>query len=251
MNEPSLHIPKPVLIRDALPSIAMIEDLTLPGPNRVVGTNIIGTAFAADARGYFLTAKHVIHGLAAENIELRTTYRAKPNDGYGMFPFPVQAIYPHPSLDIAVLAVASVVVEGRLALPLRSGNIEVGSDVVLVGYATGTDLVFCDDVLGGGSPKSFSPVAFNGMICARVPDDGRVVNLFVYDCTTFGGNSGAPVVGVKSTSIVAMHLRGYDNHVGYAVPIEKCIEYLETVAAVHEPRRSRYTRELSKHWKRT
>lgn len=155
--------------------------------------------------------------------------------------FPVQAIYPHPSVDIAVVAVPSIIADGRINLKLGGSDVLVGTDVVLVGYATGTDLVFCDDILGTGSPKSFSPVAFNGMICARVPDDGRPVNLLAYDCTTFGGNSGAPVISVESGTIVGLHLRGFENHVGYAVPIDLCISFVETVASVHEPRRQSYS----------
>jgi hypothetical protein len=42
---------KKVLVADALPGIAMVEDLSIAKPSRVVGENIIGTAFAADARG--------------------------------------------------------------------------------------------------------------------------------------------------------------------------------------------------------
>jgi len=68
----------------------------------------------------------------------------------------VDAIYPHPNLDIAVLAVRKKQPATRMALGMETGNPGVGSDILLVGYATGTDLVFCDDMLGTGSPKSFS-----------------------------------------------------------------------------------------------
>jgi S1-C subfamily serine protease len=91
-----------MLVTEALPGIAMIEDLSFADSPRPVGQNIIGTAFAADSRGYFLTAKHVVQGIQAFNLELRTTFKAHPDTGYAMRPFPVQAIYPHPRLDIAV-----------------------------------------------------------------------------------------------------------------------------------------------------
>ncbi len=233
-------IPKAVLISNALPGIAMVEDLTVTTHKRVVGENIVGTAFAVDNRGYFLTAKHVVQGIQCHNLELRTNFKARPATGYGMFPFAVQAVYPHPTLDIAVLAVAQLVTEGRVNLKIGSDDVSVGEDVLLVGYGTGTDLIFCDDILGPGSPKSFSPVSFVGMICARVPDDIRPVQLLVYDSTTFAGNSGAPVICIRSGSIEGLHLRGYENHIGYAIPIGRCLEFVDAVARVHEPRRSRY-----------
>lgn len=86
----------------------MVEDSSLGAPCRVVGSNILGTAFAADPRGYFLTAKYVVQGLQAHHLELRTTFKARPDAGYGMFPFGVDAIYLHPLLDIAVLAVPAL-----------------------------------------------------------------------------------------------------------------------------------------------
>jgi S1-C subfamily serine protease len=97
--------PKKVIVGDALPGIAMAEDLSVADRGRVVGENIVGTAFTVDVRGYFLTAKHVMQGLQANHLELRTTYRAKPSEGYAVAKFPVQAIYPHPVLDVAILAV--------------------------------------------------------------------------------------------------------------------------------------------------
>lgn len=231
--------PKPVLVSDILPAIAMIEDLSLCQSGRVVSENIVGSAFAADNRGYFLTAKHVVKGLLARNIELRTAYKRRPGTGYGMLPFPVEAIYPHQKHDIAVLAVPALATEGRLNIPLKASDVPVGSDILLVGYATGTDLVFCDDILGKGSEKSLSPVAFNGMISARIPDDGRPLALYVYDCTTFGGNSGAPIISVEHETIIGLHLRGYENHVGYAIPAEECLKFIAIVAEIHEPRRQK------------
>ncbi len=154
------------------------------------------------------------------------------------------AIYPHPILDIAVLVVRKHQPATRMALKMETGNPAVGSDILLVGYATGTDPVFCDDTLGTGSPKSYSTVAFAGMICARVPDDDRPLELLAYDCSTFGGNSGAPVVSIDSGKIVALHLRGFEHHVGYGIPIDLCTEFANAIAAANETRRiqSRDTR---------
>jgi S1-C subfamily serine protease len=230
---------KPGIIQKVLPSIAMVEDVSLAAAGRRVGDYIVGTAFVADDRGYFLTAKHVVQGLLAKDIKVRTAYSGAEAGGYAFSIMPVTAIYPHPSVDIAVLAIGKRLSSARANLPLETGDAAVGSDILLVGYATGTDLVFCDEILGHGSPKSLSPVAFGGMICARVPDDGRPLDLLAYDCTTFGGNSGAPVVSLDTGNIIGLHLRGYENHVGYGIPIDLCMPFVSTVVTLHEEQKVR------------
>jgi V8-like Glu-specific endopeptidase len=77
------------------------------------------------------------------------------------------------------------------------------------------------------------------MICARVPDDGRPLDLLAYDCTTFGGNSGAPVVSLDTGNIIGLHLRGYENHVGYGIPIDLCMPFVSTVVTLHEEQKVR------------
>jgi hypothetical protein len=126
----------------------------------------------------------------------------------------------------------------------RQQSADVGQQIALVGYALGTDLVFCDDISGIGSPKSYSPVAFRGMVSARIPDDGRTIDLYAYDCTTSAGNSGAPVIDETSNQILAVHLRGYENHIGYGLPIGKIQSFLDEVIRLHEARRFRYRRRM-------
>jgi S1-C subfamily serine protease len=226
---------KAEIIAALRPAIAMVEDVSVAVPSRSkLGDSISGTAFVADARGYLLTAKHVVQGLRAKDLKVRTTYSANRGGDYALSPVLVTAIYAHPSDDIAVLASGKTFPSGRTNLTLSTGKSLVGTDILLTGYSSGTDLVFCDDILGAGSAKSYSPVSFGGMISARIPDDGRPVELIAYDCTTFGGNSGAPVVSVESGQVIALHLRGYENHVGYGIPIDRCIPFLESVVQVHE-----------------
>ena len=220
-----------------LPSIAMVE--TLPRSGRV-SENIVGTAFAVDAKGYAVTAKHVIQGVSAEHLEIRFTRSGSPTRLYAMSQHRVQAVYPHPTLDVAVLAISGPFDSRRIQLRNKLSTADVGQSIALVGYALGTDLISCDDISGIGSPKSFTPVAFRGMIAALVPDDGREVDLYVYDCTTFGGNSGAPVIVEETADIVALHLRGFQNHVGYGVPIARFDAFVKEVVAIHEPQRKRY-----------
>jgi S1-C subfamily serine protease len=241
----SASVPPALLTRSDLisrlfPGVAMVEDHSAPGRDRVVGRNIRGTAFVADERGYFITAKHVTRGLDPRKMELRTVYSRHNPDVYAMNACrSIEAIYPHPYLDVAVIAVGPSHTAGRAQLPFRAGGLRLGDDILLVGYAHGTELVFADDILGDASPKSLSPVALAGMICARIPDDGRRVRLLAYDCTTFPGCSGGPIVSsALGGAVVGLHLRGLTNRIGYAVPIEDCNMFVDAVAEVHEARRA-------------
>jgi S1-C subfamily serine protease len=227
------------LIERALRAVAMVEDHSVSDRDRVVGRNIRGTAFVADERGYFVTAKHVVRGLDRRQMELRTVYSRWNFGVYAMAPCrSVEALYPHPYLDLAVIAVGPLHTKGRMQLPFQSVGIRLGDDVLLIGYAHGTALVFADDILGDASPKSLSPVALTGTICARIPDDGRRVRLLAYDCTTFPGCSGGPLVSpALGGAIVGVHLRGLTNRVGYAAPIEDCLAFVEAVTQTHEAQR--------------
>lgn len=216
------------------PAIYMIEDLGSPDRNRVLGSNIIGTAFVADARGYLFTAKHVVRGVQKSDLQLMAPFNRRGNYAMG-FIRKVQAIYPHPVADIAVLKTSPELVRDRPnGRDHGGGDVLVGDDVLLMGYAQGTDLAFCDDVLGAGSPKSYTPIAFSGSVAALVPDDGRRVRLYAYDCTTFPGNSGAPLVSVDDGTIVGMHLCAYQNNVGYGLPLQDCLEFLDGVLMAEE-----------------
>jgi S1-C subfamily serine protease len=232
------------LILRMLSSIVMVEDVSLVDSSPRVGENIVGTAFAFDYRGYLVTAKHVVQGIQPESLRLRFTFSGPPNSEYAMSVLKVQAVYEHPVLDVAVVVTERAFAPERVQ-PRSQMNVSVGEGMLLVGYACGTGLTFCDDILGAGSSKSFSPVSFQGMISGLVPHDGRPVDLLLYDCTTFGGNSGAPVISTDSSLVVGMHLRGFENHIGYCLPI-RCFEsFGKTVIETHEPRRGNYQRRRS------
>jgi hypothetical protein len=80
----------------------MVEEI--PRLGTAVGERLRGTAFAIDERGYVLAANHVIRDLEPENIEIRFTRSGGPDQPYAMNPNVVQAVYPHPVVDVAVLS---------------------------------------------------------------------------------------------------------------------------------------------------
>jgi S1-C subfamily serine protease len=52
--------------------------------------------------------------------------------------------------------------------------------------------------------------------------------MYVTDVTTFGGNSGGPLVLVEDGSVVGLHVAGGDGY-GYALPIDHVREFLGAV----------------------
>lgn len=55
------------------------------------------------------------------------------------------------------------------------------------------------------------------------------VQLYVTDATTFGGNSGGPLVSVSDGAVVGVHLRGADRRVAYALPIRTGLDFLNSI----------------------
>ncbi len=218
-----------------LPTLFMVEDVAPDDPVAVVAANIQGTAFVVDEPdGWLATAKHVVDGLAAADIRVRSVFSRGAPLLYGLGTHrTVQRIVPHPDRDIALLKVAPQATAGR-PVTFAGGTLSVGEDVILIGFASGTDYVYCDELLGDRSPKSPTPLVVHGITAALVPHDGRPLELYVTDLTTVGGNSGGPTIGVESGDIVALHIGGADhNGYGYALPIHLVLDFLaETKAAI-------------------
>lgn len=216
------------LVRAVRPVLFMIED---KGSGAVIGASVRGSAFVVDAKkGLLGTAKHVVKGMAASSLRVRSVYTVNGEYALGLVNT-VREIYEHPTKDFAVLRVSAHGTKGRTFPLARTLASDVGDEVALFGFASGTDFVWCDEILGPGSPKSLNPVVFHGHVAARVPDDGRVVEVLVYDATTFGGNSGGPVVSVETGEVVALHLRSAVNQVGFGLPIAECAPFIDDVAS--------------------
>ena len=213
------------IVREIRPSVVMIERRKV---GAVMASNILGTAFVADNAGYLLTAAHVVRGVDPEDLIVRTMFNLAGE--YAMSSGRVEAVFLHSESDVAVIRVHRSLTKGR-ALRMEPAGPEVGDDVLMLGYALGTELTFCDDILGSASPKSPTPLAFRGSVSGLVPHDGRPVKVVVIDITTFAGNSGSPVVRAADGSVVGIHIRGVDRRVGYALPIELGVNLLGSVGA--------------------
>lgn len=216
------------LVRAVRPILFMVEDRD---SGAVIGASVRGSAFVVDAdEGLLGTAKHVVKGIAAASLRVRSVYTVNGEYALGLVNT-VREIYEHPNKDFALLRVSPHGTRRRKAHLEKTFTSEVGDQLALFGFASGTDFVWCDDILGPGSPKSLSPVVFHGHVAALVPDDGRPVEIVVYDATTFGGNSGGPVVAVDNGEVVAVHLRSSANQVGFGLPMVGCAGFIADVVA--------------------
>jgi hypothetical protein len=216
------------LVRAVRPILFMIED---KDSGTVIGASVRGSAFVVDAdAGLLGTAKHVVKGMAPASLRVRSVYTVNGEYALGLVNT-VREIFEHPTKDFAVLRVSAHGTKRRTVSLEKTFTSNVGDQVALFGFASGTDFVWCDEILGPGSPKSLNPVVFHGHVAALVPDDGRVVEVVVYDATTFGGNSGGPVVSVETGEVVAVHLRSAANQVGFGLPIVQCAAFIDHVAA--------------------
>ncbi|MEO6399686.1 MAG: serine protease [Patescibacteria group bacterium] len=219
------------MFRGVKPALFHIEERG-DDTRSAVGSLIVGTAFVY-AQGLLATAAHVVEGAIVGDLRVRSSYASSGEYGIGM-PHRVQSVFLHPECDFALLKVHQNATASRPTFEF--GSAEVGALVTIPGYAEGTGLVWIDDILGRGAPKSISPVQTHGYIAARIPDDGvQSVQAYAYDASTFAGQSGSPVFDVASKRIVAVHTHGYARSVGYGLATELLAPFFDDVAAGRVP----------------
>ncbi|WP_005031445.1 trypsin-like serine peptidase [Holophaga foetida] len=201
------------------PSIYYIEDCS-GNDAGVIGSRIIGTGFLIDpSKGFIATAAHVVDGVPMIELQTRRTYNREGDHALGPL-MKVSSVFMHPYYDIAIIEVHHNHTKQSLALNLGSEGCYVGSKVVIPGYAHGTDLVWVDDILGEGCPKSVTPIQTHANISAIIPDDSlRPAHAYAYDGATYPGQSGSPVILCGSKSVIAIHTNGYEGSMGYGVSI--------------------------------
>jgi S1-C subfamily serine protease len=110
----------------------------------------------------------------------------------------------HPDEDAALLRIAPTEeLRKRKPLPWSETAIEVSAHVAVVGYPfpdTTRNPLFMDQIFGNKlGVKRLAP----GEIL------GERKNSVFHDCSTLGGNSGSPVVDMKTCSVIGLHRDGY------------------------------------------
>jgi len=161
------------LVERARPAVAIVVARTGSGLSQ-------GSGFVYDARGFLLTAAHVVEGAGEVAVRL-------PNRR------PMLAVVAQTSrsIDVAALRVGE---EGLPFIPLAAGRPRVGEEIVVLGYPLA-------DVIGVGDLT-----VTRGIVSRVLVDQG----LLQFDASVNPGNSGGPVLNNRgeAVGIVASWLRG-------------------------------------------
>jgi S1-C subfamily serine protease len=202
------------LVRFARPSVVRIEVIgtvleTRDDKTVEIDTGVSGTGFIIDAAGYVLTNAHVVSATEGR-------WQAAPKiyitfAGLESIPQPGAVVGVDELSDLAVVKIAlgakdspemkilsdeKCTVDGRL-IPLRFAQrpVEVGEDVVAIGFARGLD---------------GAPTVTKGIVSAypRSFLGGSVSDLIQMDAIINHGNSGGPLLNSKG-EVVGVNTYGY------------------------------------------
>jgi hypothetical protein len=161
------------LVERARPAVAIVVARTVSGLSQ-------GSGFVYDARGFLLTAAHVVEGAGEVTVRL-------PNRR------PMLAVVAQTSrsIDVAALRVGE---EGLPFIPLAAGLPRVGEEIVVLGYPR-ADVIGFDDL-----------TVTRGIVSRLLVDQG----LLQFDASVNPGNSGGPVLNGRgeAVGIVVGGIRG-------------------------------------------
>ncbi len=141
-------------------------------------------------------------------------------------PVTIASVYAiHPDLDAVLLRLSSPVAADRKPLAWNSGVVEPGQAVVAIGYPfpdSERNPLFVGRVFGTEfGVKRLAP----GLISKGRGD-------FIYhDCSTLGGNSGSPVLDMKTGQVVGLHREGFFLSQNQAVAATALQGFLQTAGA--------------------
>ena len=173
------------------------------------GKEGVGTGFLV-SDGVLVTNKHVVDILSKGSGELekgQAIVRFKFESGSPDDETPTDitgVIAIHDELDIALLKVnKQKFTKTRQPLTLDSKPADTGLSVVAIGYP------FDDSKRN----PLFINALFSGKFGVKRAAPGEVSstgpNSIYHDCTTLGGNSGSPIISMKTARVVGLHRDGY------------------------------------------
>lgn len=211
-------------VKPLLPSVGRVELVGTPS-SRSIGTGFL-------VRPHLLvTNRHVLEELSSGTGKLeRGMARVLFGQEFGQADAEgpvdiVRHVAEHPTLDLALLEVdtSQFKVEHR-PLPLELQPVERGADVATVGYP------FPDSERN----PNFVNAAFEGKFGVKRVAPGEVMKvageLFHHDCSTLGGNSGSPLLALKSARVVGVHFQGRFATRNSAVAASALGEFLQPYA---------------------
>lgn len=169
----------------------------------------IGTGFLI-SDGVLVTNRHVLDMLTRGTGELekgQAVVRFKQEYDAPETDAPVNVtgvIKVHPTLDIALLKIEKQkFAAGRKPLALDDKPVKAGHPVAAIGYP------FRDTARN----PLFVNALFENKFGVKRAAPGEVAGLgaqsIYHDCSTLGGNSGSPIVSLKTARVVGLHRDGY------------------------------------------
>jgi hypothetical protein len=128
----------------------------------------------------------------------------------------------HPSLDIALLEVERRdCIDGRRPLAIDTNDIEKGHPVVAIGYPS-------DDPVRN---PLFVGAIFGDRFGVKRAAPGEVIGTaaqaIYHDCSTLGGNSGSPIMSMRSARVIGLHRDGLFTYRNEAVDAASLSEFVD------------------------
>lgn len=174
----------------------------------IVPKESIGTGFLVSG-GVLVTNKHVLDILSKGTGELekgQAVVRFKHEAGMPDEAEPVNitgVVAAHEELDIALLQVEKQkFTKARKPLALDPAPVEAGHPVVALGYPLNDPL----------RNPLFIRALFGDVFGVKRAAPGEVSGLgeqsIHHDCSTLGGNSGSPILSMKTARVVGLHREG-------------------------------------------
>lgn len=169
----------------------------------------VGTGFLVTDK-LFVTNRHVLDQLSSgTNMlekgqgEIRFGQEYGTPDTQGRTEI-VSVVAVHESLDIALLGIESPGnLPKRTPLAVETDPVKDGDDVVAIGYP------FDDPARN----PLFINALFGGKFGVKRAAPGEVLKStaqsIFHDCSTLGGNSGSPILSMKTARVVGLHREGF------------------------------------------
>ncbi|MET9030547.1 trypsin-like peptidase domain-containing protein [Nocardia sp. NPDC004168] len=212
--------------------IAQVANAVLPSVVSIrvtVGENgATGSGVVIDGGGYVVTNNHVV-SMAAQDKTNRSAIQVQFSDGTRV---PAQIVGRDPKTDLAVLKVD--VKNLTVAQLGKSGNVQVGDDVLAIGSPLGLSKT----VTSGIVSALHRPVKLEG----EGSDTKAVIDAVQTDASINPGNSGGALVDMDGRVIgINTAIRsetGGSVGLGFAIPVDKMTEVAQTLirdGVVHHP----------------
>ena len=203
-------------IEEVLPSVVNVR-VTAVAPDPFGGTQEArgeGSGVIIDDNGTILTNNHVIAG--AVDVTVAFTDDREPVDGV--------VVGRVPERDLAVIKIDA---EGVDAIELgRSSSLELGTDVVAIGFPLG---------LGGATVTKGIISGLNRSIEVGDGDTGgveRLQSLLQTDAAINPGNSGGALVDLNGRLVginTAAAQAGSAENIGFAIPVDDALPVVEEI----------------------